>query len=53
MVRAIFVRHGQSTGNAGIPCNNLSLLELTELGRKTVTPGRHLHSRNDQRTVSA
>jgi broad specificity phosphatase PhoE len=33
-MRAIFVRHGQSTGNAGIPCNDLSLLELTELGRE-------------------
>jgi broad specificity phosphatase PhoE len=31
-MRAIFIRHGQSTGNAGIPCNDLSLLELTELG---------------------
>ena len=33
-MRAIFVRHGQSTGNAGVPCHDLSLLELTELGRK-------------------
>jgi len=31
-MRAIFVRHGQSTGNAGIPTHDLSLLELTELG---------------------
>jgi broad specificity phosphatase PhoE len=31
-VRAIFLRHGQSTGNAGIPCNDLALLELTEEG---------------------
>ena len=31
-MRAIFIRHGQSTGNAGIPCNDLALLELTELG---------------------
>ena len=31
-MRAIFVRHGQSTGNAGIPCQDLALLELTELG---------------------
>ena len=30
--RAIFIRHGQSTGNAGIPCHDLALLELTELG---------------------
>jgi broad specificity phosphatase PhoE len=33
-MRAIFVRHGQSTGNAGISCNDLLLLELTELGRE-------------------
>jgi len=31
-MRAIFIRHGQSTGNAGIPCHDLGLLELTELG---------------------
>lgn len=31
-MRAIFLRHGQSTGNAGIPCQDLALLELTELG---------------------
>jgi hypothetical protein len=31
-MRVIFVRHGQSTGNAGIPAHDLSLLELTELG---------------------
>jgi broad specificity phosphatase PhoE len=31
-MRTIFIRHGQSTGNAGIPCHNLALLELTELG---------------------
>lgn len=31
-MKAIFVRHGQSTGNAGIPAYDLSLLELTELG---------------------
>jgi len=33
-VRAIFIRHGQSTGNAGIPCYDLSGIELTELGRR-------------------
>ncbi len=33
-MRAVFIRHGQSTGNAGIPANDLSLLELTELGRQ-------------------
>jgi broad specificity phosphatase PhoE len=32
MMEAIFIRHGQSTGNAGIPCNDLALLELTETG---------------------
>ena len=31
-MKAIFIRHGQSTGNAGIPCDNLALLELTEKG---------------------
>jgi broad specificity phosphatase PhoE len=31
-MRAIFIRHGQSTGNAGIPAHDLSLLDLTELG---------------------
>jgi broad specificity phosphatase PhoE len=31
-MRATFIRHGQSTGNAGIPCHDLALLELTELG---------------------
>jgi broad specificity phosphatase PhoE len=31
-MRSIFIRHGQSTGNAGIPCHDLALLELTELG---------------------
>ena len=29
-MKAIFIRHGQSTGNAGIPCDDLALLELTE-----------------------
>ncbi len=31
-MRAVFIRHGQSTGNAGLPCHDLALLELTELG---------------------
>ena len=31
-MRAVFIRHGQSTGNAGIPCHDLALIELTELG---------------------
>ncbi|WP_158819895.1 histidine phosphatase family protein [Granulicella sp. S156] len=31
-MRAVFIRHGQSTGNVGIPCEDLALLELTELG---------------------
>ncbi len=31
-MRAIFIRHGQSTGNAGIPCDDLALLELTQKG---------------------
>lgn len=31
-MRTVFIRHGQSTGNAGIPCHDLALLELTEVG---------------------
>lgn len=31
-MRAVFIRHGQSTGNAALPCHDLGLLELTELG---------------------
>ncbi len=31
-MRTVFIRHGQSTGNAGIPAHDLALLELTELG---------------------
>jgi broad specificity phosphatase PhoE len=33
-MRAIFVRHGESTGNAGSPCHDLAKLELTEKGRQ-------------------
>ena len=32
-MRAVFIRHGQSTGNAGNPTHDLSLLQLTEKGR--------------------
>jgi broad specificity phosphatase PhoE len=31
-MRAVFIRHGQSTGNIGIPCHDQSLIELTETG---------------------
>jgi broad specificity phosphatase PhoE len=31
-MRAVFIRHGQSTGNIGVPCHDLSMPELTELG---------------------
>jgi broad specificity phosphatase PhoE len=31
-MRATFIRHGESTGNAGIPCADLALLELTVRG---------------------
>ena len=31
-MRAIFIRHGRSTGNAGMPCDDLSKIELTDLG---------------------
>jgi 2,3-bisphosphoglycerate-dependent phosphoglycerate mutase len=33
-IRAIFIRHGESTGNAGLPCNDLSQIELTKKGRE-------------------
>jgi len=33
-MKAIFIRHGESTGNAGLPCNNLATIELTELGHQ-------------------
>ena len=32
-MKVIFVRHGESTGNAGVPSFDLSKLELTETGR--------------------
>lgn len=32
-MRATFIRHGQSTGNAGIPSPDLPSIALTELGR--------------------
>jgi broad specificity phosphatase PhoE len=28
----IFIRHGQSTANAGAPCNDIALIGLTEIG---------------------
>lgn len=31
-MRVTFIRHGQSTGNAGLPCDDLALIELTEKG---------------------
>jgi len=31
-MRATFIRHGQSTGNAGMPCDDLAMIELTEKG---------------------
>ena len=31
-MRAIFIRHGQSTGNAGMPCHDLATIELTDKG---------------------
>jgi broad specificity phosphatase PhoE len=31
-MQTIFIRHGESTGNAGIPCNDLALLELPPTG---------------------
>src|ERR1700733_9254103 len=31
-MRAILIRHGESTGNAGVPCDDLALLKLTKNG---------------------
>ena len=31
-MRTVSIRHGQSTGNAGLPAHDLALLELTDLG---------------------
>jgi broad specificity phosphatase PhoE len=31
-MRVIFIRHGQSTGNAGVPSHDLATIELTDLG---------------------
>lgn len=33
-MRAIFIRHGESTGNAGVPCHDFAAIELTELGHE-------------------
>lgn len=31
-IRAVFIRHGQSTANIGIPCRDIALVKLTDLG---------------------
>ena len=31
-MRVVFIRHGQSTGNAGLPSSDLATIELTDLG---------------------
>lgn len=33
-MRAIFIRHGESTGNAGMPCTDLAMIELTKRGQE-------------------
>ena len=33
-MRAIFIRHGESTGNAGVPCHDLATIELTKRGHE-------------------
>src|SRR3546814_8437298 len=33
-MRAIFIRHGESTGNAGVPCHDLATIALTERGHE-------------------
>lgn len=30
-MRAIFIRHGESTGNAGVPCHDLATIGLSAL----------------------
>ena len=31
-MKVTFIRHGQSTGNTGVPCHDLATIELTEKG---------------------
>lgn len=31
-MRAIFIRHSEAAGNAGMPCHDLATIELTERG---------------------
>src|SRR3546814_19964275 len=33
-MRAIFIRHGENTGNAGVPCHDLATIALTERGHE-------------------
>src|SRR3546814_18131946 len=33
-MRAIFIRHGESTGTAGVPCLDLATIALTERGHE-------------------
>ena len=34
LMQATFIRHGKSTGNAGVPCHDLALIELTDFGHQ-------------------
>lgn len=38
-VRAIFIRHGESTGNAGLPAHDLATIKLTERGQEQARRG--------------
>src|SRR3546814_20063396 len=33
-MRAIFIRHGENTGNAGVPCHDLATIALSERGHE-------------------
>jgi len=33
-MQVTFIRHGQSTANAGVPCDDIALIGLTEIGRQ-------------------
>jgi probable phosphoglycerate mutase len=43
-MRVIFIRHGESTGNAGVPCHDLGAIELTERGPGTGARSRRAGS---------
>ena len=47
-MRVIFIRHGESTGNAGVPCHDLGAIdveftkdELVRLGKASALPAEY------------